>query len=275
MADVYPNETYPSDASIAMLDGTTDETTGLAYIPKGVGPASTPSYEIQYNRRQQRENRRLAIAAEGLVVDEGLLKVGVYPFNYMLGGERKRFEGATNQLVPDDATRYIYVDASNTLQVSAAYPDDVSTFVPLAKVITSSGVMSIDAEIGYARVVVMPPVPRIEASVGAESGDTIQVTLQLVDPSGYSIARRWLGEIWLGDSAYGDLAATAPTGGVSVVTGQKLGSDLVSNKHMKVISSSTGTITIDITDTGTPTFYVMAVGGGADLVASDAVTFAT
>ena len=71
MADVYPNEAYPSDASVALLDGTTEQKTGLAYIAKGVGPASEPSYEIQYNRRQRRENHRLAVVTEGLVVDEG------------------------------------------------------------------------------------------------------------------------------------------------------------------------------------------------------------
>lgn len=275
MADVYPNEVYPSDASVAMLDGTTDEKTGLVYIPKGVGPASTPSYEVQYNRRQQRENHRLAIATEGLVVDEGSLKIGVYPFNYMLLGVQKRFEGATNQSMPDDTTRYVYVDTSNALQIAAAYPDDVSTFVPLAKVTTSNGATSIETKIGYARLAVGPLVPRIDVSVGEEDSNTIQVTFQLKDQSGYSIARRWLGEIWLGDSAHGDLATTAPTGGISIVTGQKLGDDWVIDKHMKIISSPAGTIAIDITDTGTPTFYVMAVGGGADLVASDAVTFTT
>ncbi|MBN2560665.1 MAG: hypothetical protein JXQ75_07020 [Phycisphaerae bacterium] len=273
MADVYPNEAYPSDASIAVLDGTTDQTTGLTYIAKGVGPASTPSYETQYNRRQQRENRRLAVVTEGLVVDEGSLKIGIHPLNYTLCGVQKRFEGATSQSVPNDATRYVYVDASNALQVAASYPDDASTFVPLAKVTTSNGATAVECNIGYARVVVGPVVPLIGVSVGDESSDVIRVTLQLEDRSANPVARRWLAEIWLGDAAYGDLVATAPSGGVSVATGQKLGSDLVSNKHLKVISSSDGTVAIDIADTGTPTFYLMAVGGGADLVASDAVTF--
>jgi hypothetical protein len=275
MADVHPNEVYPSDVSVALLDGTTDQQTGLAYIPKGTGPASEPSYEIQYNRRQQRENRRLAVATEGLVVDEGALKIGVYPFNHTLGGEHQRFKGATNQSVQDDAVRYLYVDSANTLQIAASYPTDISTFVPLAKVTTADGVMIIASEIGHARVVVGPLVPLIKVTVGQESSDQITVTLQLEDPSGNAIARRWLGEIWLGDSAYEDLAGTAPSGGVAVSTGQQLGAHVVADKHLKVISSSGGKIEVDITDTGTPTFYVMAVGGGADLVASSAVTFAT
>lgn len=274
MADTYPNEAFPSDASVALLDGTTDPLTGLPYIPKGVGPASEPSYEVQYNRRQHRANARLAGITEGLTVDEGSLNVGVYPFNYAFAGLHKRFEGATNQSIPDDTVRYVYVDASNALQIAASYPVDVSTFVPLAKVTASAGSLTIEPEIGRARVVVGPAVPRIGVTVAAETGDTIIVTLQLEDPSGNPLSRRWLGEVWLGDSAFGDLAATAPSGGVAVSTGQQLGADLVTDKHLKVISSSGGAIAIDVIDTGTPTYYLMAVGGGADLVASDAMTFA-
>ncbi|MFH1419452.1 MAG: hypothetical protein ABII12_14345 [Planctomycetota bacterium] len=275
MADVFPNQTYSSDAAVAALDGTTDQATGLPYIAKGVGPASEPSYEVQYNRRQERENQRLALIAEGLVVDEGALRIGVYPFNYTLGGVHKRFAGATNQVVPDDSVYCVYVDDTNVLQIATSFPTDISTFVPLANVTTANGAMAVEPEIGRARVVVGPLLPKIGVTVGDESGDVVRVTFQLEDQAGFAVARRWLAEIWLGDSAYGDLASAAPSGGVSVSTGQQLGSHLVSDKHLKAVSSSNGTITIDITDTGTPTFYAMAVGGGADLAASEAVTFAT
>ena len=274
MADVFPNETYPPDSAVAMLDGTTDQPTGLPYIAKGTGPASVPSYEIQYNRRQQRESRRLAVVTEGLVVDEGGLMIGVYPCNYTLGGQQKRFAGATNQAVPDDATRFVYIDASNTLQIAASYPTDISTFIPLAKVVVSNGATTIETDVGYARLAAGPLEPRIIATVGTEASDTIAVTFQLEDVSGNAIARRWLGEIWLSDSDFGDLATLAPTGGVSVTTGQQLGSHLVANKHVKAISDANGTITIDVTDSGTPTFYVMASAVGAKTPVSAAITFA-
>jgi len=177
--------------------------------------------------------------------------------------------------VPDDSVRCVYVDDANTLQIAATFPTDISAFVPLANVTTPNGTMEIEPEIGRARVVVGPLLPKISVTVGDESGDVIRVTFQLEDQAGFSVARRWLVEMWLGDSAYGDLAATAPSGGVSVATGQQLGSHLVSDKHLKAISSSNGTVAIDITDTAAPTFYAMAVGGGADLVASEAVTFTT
>jgi len=146
MPITYPNEAYPADETILSLDGTIDTATGLAYIAKGVGPNSSPSYEIQYNRRELRQNRIVAAARGGQVVDEGSLNVGVYPLAYTLGGVRKAFDGATNQAVSDDATRKVYIDASNALQIQASFPADLTTFVPLATVVAAAGVMTITDE---------------------------------------------------------------------------------------------------------------------------------
>ncbi len=139
----YPDEVFPSDASVLTLDGGVDTPTGLPYIAKGVGPNSTPTYEVQYNRRQQRQNTILAAMREGMVVQDGALTVGVYPIRYTLGGVRKCFDGAVNQAIPDDSTRVVYVDASNTLQVQAAFPADLTSFLPLATVTAASGVMTV------------------------------------------------------------------------------------------------------------------------------------
>ncbi|MCG8405126.1 MAG: hypothetical protein MI923_08025 [Phycisphaerales bacterium] len=273
MADVYPNEAFPSESAVALLDGTTDQKTGLPYIAKGTGPASVPSYEIQYNRRQQRENNRLAILTEGLVVDEGGLKFGVYPCNYTLRGQQKRFPGATNQSMPDNVTRHVYIDSANTLHIADAYPADSSIFVPLAKVVTLNGAMTIQPDIGYARTTSEALVPQLGVTVAGETSDTISITFQLEDLTGHPIARRWLGEIWLSDADFGDLTATAPNGGVAITTGQQLGSHLVLNKHVKTISDANGTITLNISDTGTPTFYAMAVAVGSTPLISTAITF--
>lgn len=143
---VYPNEAYPADAAVLSLDGTVDEGTGLAYVAKGVGPTSTPTYEVQYNRRLQRANRILAAVRQGMVVDEGGLKVGVYPVDYTLQGVRKSFLGATGQAVPDDVTRVVYVDENNALQIQTSFPSDVTTFVPLATVVAAAGAMTIRDE---------------------------------------------------------------------------------------------------------------------------------
>jgi len=273
MADIYPNEAYPSDAAVSHLDGTTDQKTGLGYIAKGTGPASTPSYEIQYNRRQQRANARLTNATEGLVVDEGNLSIGVYPCNYSLGDERKRYPGATAQSVPDDATRYVYIDASNTLQITAAYPTDAATFIPLARIVTSSGAITIASQTGYARLLATPLHPQLALTAGAESSDAIAVTIQLEDAAGETVARRWIGELWLSDSNFGDLSTTAPTGGLAVTTGQQLGVDVATDKHLRVVSDSSGVAIVSVTDSGTPTFYAIASAAGIEAPASVAITF--
>ena len=44
-----------------------------------LGPNSTPTYEVQYNRRLHRQNAILAVVNQGRVVDEGGLTFGVFP----------------------------------------------------------------------------------------------------------------------------------------------------------------------------------------------------
>ena len=126
------------------MDGTTDQDTGLPYIAKGTSPSSDPSYQVQYQRRESRQNAVLGPWREGQVVGEGSLDIGVYPIDYTLGGERKHFAGATAQAVADYSTKYVYVDDANSLQIADSFPTDVTAFLPLAKVTTGGGVMTIE-----------------------------------------------------------------------------------------------------------------------------------
>jgi len=103
--------------------------------------------------------------------------------------------------------------------------------------------------------------------------DLIAVTFQLQDADGNPMSRRWIGEIWLSDSDFGDLATAAPTGGVSVTTGQQLGPDLIVGKHLKAISDSSGTIKVDVVDSGSPTIFIMVAGLGVSVPASMSITF--
>ena len=139
----YPSEVWPADLTIEALDGTTDAATGLPYIPKGTGPLSSPTYEVQYNRRQQRLNQIVAGWRQGMVVDEGELCIGVYPVTYTQGSTRRSFAGATGVSVPDDSTRVVYLDSSATLQVASSWPSDITTFLPLAQVDAADGVLTI------------------------------------------------------------------------------------------------------------------------------------
>jgi hypothetical protein len=156
----YPQETWPSDATIEALDGTIDPETGLPYVAKGTGPTSVPSYEIQYNRRQQRQNQILASWRQGMVVDEGNLKIGVYPIIFTLAGTRRSYSGTTGVSVPDDSSKVVYLDSSAALQVADSWPSDITTYQPLASIETVSGQMSITDLRGYASF----HVPSLEAT---------------------------------------------------------------------------------------------------------------
>ena len=138
----YPSETWPTDSAVEALDGTSDPNTGLPYIPKGTGPTSSPSYEVQYNRREQRVNRILVGWRQGMVVDEGGLDIGVYPMVFTIGGVRKSFGGATGVAIPDDSTKVVYLDTSAALQTATTWPGDPTTYMPLAVVAAASGVMT-------------------------------------------------------------------------------------------------------------------------------------
>ncbi|NOX58648.1 MAG: hypothetical protein GXP29_07290 [Planctomycetes bacterium] len=140
----FPSEQFPSDATILALNGQEDQATGLLYLPRGTNANSQPSYEIQYNRRQRRENAILAALRQGMVVDESGLNIGVYPIDYTMASTRKAFDGATGVAVADDSTSKVYIDSSNVLQVASAYPVGVSGFLPLATVIASAGVLTIE-----------------------------------------------------------------------------------------------------------------------------------
>ena len=124
----FPSEAWPSDATVEALDGTTDQETGLPFIAKGTGPTSVPSYEVQFNRRQARQNAILSGWRQGMVVDEGGLNIGVYSVEFTLGGARKSFAGATGVAIPDNTSKVVYLDGTATLQTAATWPSDLTTF---------------------------------------------------------------------------------------------------------------------------------------------------
>jgi hypothetical protein len=182
---VYPNEAWPADSSVLAIDGAMDLATGLPFIPKGTGPTSSPSYEVQYNRRQMRQNRILAGWRQGMVVDEGGLRIGVYPILFTMGGVRRSFDGVTGVSVPDNASRVVYLDTSATLQVVAAWPAEIADYLPLAAITTAGGVMTIEDRRGYV-VFETPPAPRRCVSVGALQVGSNQNAVKVFehDPSG-------------------------------------------------------------------------------------------
>lgn len=287
MTDIYPDESWPSNSSVEALDGTTDSDTGLPYIAKGTNPSSDPSYQVQYERREYRQNRMLAPWRQGQIVDEGSLDVGVYPIEYSLGGTRKHFAGATNQGIADSSTKYVYLDSSNELQIQDAFPADITTFLPLAKVTASGGVLTIeDRRVWTAHAVpeftgsiggaslsteLADQITSLAISVGEEYSNTIWVTVQVKDAAGDDLSERVLIRGWLGSSEYGGEVATPPNTDFTVSTGAVV-KELTVNKHILAISDSGGSVVFVIEDTGTRTFYLMAESSGV-VYASDVISF--
>jgi len=140
----YPNEVWPADTVVEAMDGTTDVKTGLPFVAKGVGPTSTPSYEVQYNRRLARLNGILAAWRQGMVVDEGSLKVGVYPVEFTLGGVRQYFDGASGVSIPDNSANVVYLDSDALLHVADDWPSDLTNHLPLATVSAVNGELTVD-----------------------------------------------------------------------------------------------------------------------------------
>lgn len=180
MPDVYPNESWQADASVEQLDGTTDEVTGLPYVAKGVGPTSTPSYEVQYNRRQQRLNSMLATWRQGQVVDEGQLRIGIYPLNYSRGTAELHFAGATGLAVPDEAMRCVYLNQNNQLQIAEGWPGDRTSYVALARVTTSGGSMVVTDQ----RIIMAVRVPLFCSSGDGLAVSAGQVSVAVSDFAG-------------------------------------------------------------------------------------------
>ena len=112
-----------------------------------------------------------------------------------------------------------------------------------------------------------------EITVGAlTGGDTINVSIQLLNGLGQERSERTAVFAYLSDDANGDsVAATAPNGNVAI------GSDgvlipIVADKAFMLISEADGDIDLDIVDSGSDTWYLILQNPNGDLIASDAIT---
>lgn len=110
-------------------------------------------------------------------------------------------------------------------------------------------------------------------TVGSESGNVINVAIQLLGVDGAAVDRRQAVRAYISDDANGDsVAGTAPdtvaigTDGVAI--------PLVTGKCFELVSEADGDIDINITEDGADTWYLIVVLPSGDLVPSDAITFA-
>jgi len=113
-----------------------------------------------------------------------------------------------------------------------------------------------------------------DITVSAEDTNVVTVTIQLLNGLGGERTERTAVLAYLSDDANGDsVVATAPDGGVAIGT-DGLAIPLVANKAFLLVSEADGDIDLEVTESGTDTFYLILVLPNGDLVASDALTFA-
>jgi len=112
-------------------------------------------------------------------------------------------------------------------------------------------------------------------TVGTESANAINVVVQLMDRlNGNEIGERVNVAFYLADDANGDTpSSVAPTGGIAIGTDGAM-IENVANLSGRITSESDGDIDVTLTDTGTPTFYLVLVMPDGKLQVSGAITFA-
>ena len=114
-------------------------------------------------------------------------------------------------------------------------------------------------------------------TVGVEATNVVNVAIQLYADEDGTIELDNLAtvEFWISDAVTGiGLAATAPSGGFAIGTDGDVMALVVSGKYGLVRSETDGDIDIDVTETGTDTFYpVLRLPTGRVIVGA-AMTFA-
>ena len=105
-------ETYPSDAQLNDLSGTTDSEQEVLFIPIGESPYYTSFYKMLH--RLLNVSRRagdLRIYKDG---DQGLT-FGVRPGKWMNGDQLVEFDNVEEVTLENNTTNYVYVEMNGTL----------------------------------------------------------------------------------------------------------------------------------------------------------------
>jgi hypothetical protein len=115
----------------------------------------------------------------------------------------------------------------------------------------------------------------VDFTIGAEAANVINVALQLNDANGAAVAEAMNVQVFLSDNATGlDVTGTAPDGGIAIGTDGDIIGSLTANIALMLQSEADGDIDIDITESGTDTWYLVVVLPSGKHVVSGAITFA-
>jgi hypothetical protein len=112
-------------------------------------------------------------------------------------------------------------------------------------------------------------------TIGTETANVIRVTVQLKDLAGEDITER-VGNVLGYLSATQDYPSfvSDPSGGWAIVSNSGTLSQFISNRVAHFTSNVSGVFAVDITESGTKTFYLVLVLPNGKLISSNAITFA-
>jgi hypothetical protein len=111
-------------------------------------------------------------------------------------------------------------------------------------------------------------------SVGTETANTINVSITLKDQKGQALGEKAAVEAYLSDVSTGlGVTATGPGGGWAIGTNGAL-IPRVTSKSALLVCNTAGLVDITLTETGTPTWYLVIILANGRPVISGAITFA-
>lgn len=279
------SELFPSDSYLEALSGLTDPVSGVYYPAKGEGL----DWYVSFVKCIYRLVRNASVVSGLRVYKSGDLICGVKSGEFFDGTTLRQYAGVSQQGITDNATNYIYLLADGTLTINTTgFPNgDDTGHIRLATIVTSSGtynddditdwrgshVWQVAGLIGADRLsdTVADLIPQVDISVGSESGDTIEVTVQVRDCQNNDNANRFVVHAWLADGQYGAETTTAPGGTVSWTTGTAI-EEITAKKRWTTVTDATGAAVLSIGETGAATWYLNVEVDGR-VYASSAITF--
>ncbi|MBW8016235.1 MAG: hypothetical protein FVQ82_08615 [Planctomycetes bacterium] len=127
-------EIYPSDDEL--LDLLSESETGVEYIATGTAP-----YFLQFRKLLYRLLLSTKRANDFRLYNEGGLTYGIKPGRFWDGNSVVDYAGSSGNVLPDDSTRYVYLDETATIQFkeSEFWHDPFHAEVWLAEVTTVNG----------------------------------------------------------------------------------------------------------------------------------------
>ncbi len=279
------SEAFPSDSYLENLSGLVDSRTEVYYPAKGEGL----DWYVSFVKCIYRLVRNVSVASGLRVYRIGGLTFGVKSGKFFDGSTLREYAGTESGSLTDNVMNYIYMQSDGTVVVNTSgFPDASSTrHIRLATIVAADGSYDDDDIIDYRQCnlwsvagltqasgladEIADAMPKVDLSVGSESSDTIQVTVQLQDIQGNNLSGNYLIRAWLADSQYGAECTTAPNNGTNWSTGTVLETQ-TTDKRWLTITDGTGKAVLDVSDTGTPTFYLNVEIDGK-MYASSAITF--